>query len=561
MADEPFALSTIPPVLPPDADYDAIYAAVMATMRGRWFLEEYARRNRHADTAKLLSAIARIEAVIREDHSPQTGQDMRAELTEMARAIAQTRADVAESRAPAPAETTPEPEATQPSVLAAAERLRDIAWTMRERDIEPSTCEQIEAIATTILSASALRDPHDSRAQRLGEVLHHLERRIGAMLERPAPTLREPTAIAVEEPAATDTMTPVGGGCAAPPPEPPASSSGFEQAAAELPAEIAEALSAEPQVPELRSELKVAESVEPDSTREENAEAEPQPVETHIERVELEIEPLVVVPVGIRVEEETASTIELAPIPVALHVTPPDPVVAEPGAAVTEQPAGASPPDVAPAAAGKPADVVATQVQSDLEALGAITIVAPGQASGREDTPVPEQERDVLADAWQISVTAGVPDPAPAMDPKAEQARVPSMWEAPAGPHSEPAAHIEKPETQPADLLSERTVQSDTAAAGHVPAPANRPVEIEGELFDTAARPSVAPADPLPTRAASAVVSSPPVAQAEPMPAVASIMQPQPEHTAPNPTPRRVGDDPLAALKAMTDEERIALFT
>src|SRR5688500_18751695 len=96
MSDEPFALSTIPTALPADADFDAIHAAVRASVRGRWFLEEYAKRNRNADTATVIAAIERIEAVIREDHGQHATQSLRVELLEMARAIAQTRAEVAD---------------------------------------------------------------------------------------------------------------------------------------------------------------------------------------------------------------------------------------------------------------------------------------------------------------------------------------------------------------------------------------------------------------------------------------------------------------------------------
>ena len=42
-------------------DYSLIEAAVMETVRGRWFLTEFARRNRVADTQVLLDALARIE--------------------------------------------------------------------------------------------------------------------------------------------------------------------------------------------------------------------------------------------------------------------------------------------------------------------------------------------------------------------------------------------------------------------------------------------------------------------------------------------------------------------
>jgi len=51
----------------PNDDYDAIEAAVMDTARGRWFLAEYARRNRTADTTLLLSAIERLESMLDRD--------------------------------------------------------------------------------------------------------------------------------------------------------------------------------------------------------------------------------------------------------------------------------------------------------------------------------------------------------------------------------------------------------------------------------------------------------------------------------------------------------------
>lgn len=63
MADEAFALSPISArsASPTDADYDAIREAFMETARGRWFLGEYAKRNRNADTAMVLEAVARLE--------------------------------------------------------------------------------------------------------------------------------------------------------------------------------------------------------------------------------------------------------------------------------------------------------------------------------------------------------------------------------------------------------------------------------------------------------------------------------------------------------------------
>src|ERR1700736_3570816 len=66
MADEAFALSPISAraELPREQDYDAIREAFMETARGRWFLGEYGKRNRNADTSMVLDAVARIEATI-----------------------------------------------------------------------------------------------------------------------------------------------------------------------------------------------------------------------------------------------------------------------------------------------------------------------------------------------------------------------------------------------------------------------------------------------------------------------------------------------------------------
>src|SRR6059058_1728058 len=75
MADEAFALSPISAraAQPGEADYDAISAAFMETSRGRWFLGEYARRNRNADTRMVLDAVARIEQNLAAQRQPAPG--------------------------------------------------------------------------------------------------------------------------------------------------------------------------------------------------------------------------------------------------------------------------------------------------------------------------------------------------------------------------------------------------------------------------------------------------------------------------------------------------------
>ena len=197
MSEQPSALSTIPPQPPAEGEYDVICATVTESARGRWFLDEYARRNRNADTLQVLASIERIETMIRGERDQQAYQRFRGDLLDMAKAIAQTRAEVGGIKPEAAgtaAEADAAPAPARQDIFAAAERIQDVAWIMRERGLDPRICLQIEALASSILQASSLRNADDHRTQKLGEVLHYLEGRINAMLDacaEPAQTLSE----------------------------------------------------------------------------------------------------------------------------------------------------------------------------------------------------------------------------------------------------------------------------------------------------------------------------------------------------------------------------------
>ena len=82
----------------------------METARGRWFLSEYARRLRAADTDRLLAAIERLERRL----SLVTGDG---------------------------AVVAPE------AAARLSDRLQDFAWALRERGLDESVCAEIEARA------------------------------------------------------------------------------------------------------------------------------------------------------------------------------------------------------------------------------------------------------------------------------------------------------------------------------------------------------------------------------------------------------------------------------
>ena len=101
MASQTQALAIVHPEPPTEDDYTALCAALEASARGRAFLAEYARRNRNADTERVLTAVARREAQMRAGAAGL--QHMHAELRTLLAAIRLARPDVDAGQPPAKA--------------------------------------------------------------------------------------------------------------------------------------------------------------------------------------------------------------------------------------------------------------------------------------------------------------------------------------------------------------------------------------------------------------------------------------------------------------------------
>jgi len=147
MADEAFALSPISAraALPSEQDYDAISEAFMETSRGRWFLGEYAKRNRNADTRMVLDAVARIEENLAAQRQPAAENDGLAE------AFAAIRGAVEEARATASAalDSLALEENLAP-IRKGARVIREIAWRLREIGADGRICDLIDSQVSVI---------------------------------------------------------------------------------------------------------------------------------------------------------------------------------------------------------------------------------------------------------------------------------------------------------------------------------------------------------------------------------------------------------------------------
>ena len=177
------------------ADFDSIEAAVMETERGRAFLHEYAKRNRHADTQVLLTALSRIEKSIEMRQEPSGVDQFRGDLLEMASAIEKTRKEISALHSEQASDHSlvlasgeldsivMETESATSDILAAAEKIQETAFTMRESGGNATLCDLLDEQATLIYTASSFQDLTAQRTRKVIDALGFLEKRILAMVD------------------------------------------------------------------------------------------------------------------------------------------------------------------------------------------------------------------------------------------------------------------------------------------------------------------------------------------------------------------------------------------
>ncbi len=234
MPEEPFAL-TLHAASPVGADYEAIHAAVMETARGRWFLKEYTRRNRSADTTLVLAAIEQIEMALRNPaavqppgHSapgrpaaqmpPRPGTRAAPPAThalhELRDAIMLTKDSLPaidpEGRIAFKADFGRIPSgvaAVADRMRASAEQVQETAWFLRERaereagalkDALGIRCNELETQARELTAACAQLDQLSESASMIAALLAEIETRLDGMIADPAQAAMLPEPVAAK---------------------------------------------------------------------------------------------------------------------------------------------------------------------------------------------------------------------------------------------------------------------------------------------------------------------------------------------------------------------------
>ena len=379
MADEAFALSPISAraTLPGEEDYAAIAEAFMETSRGRWFLTEYAKRNRNADTRMVLDAVARIEqnlVVQREETLEREASLQREEgLSAQQAAEAVAAAAAAQERlTEALAAIRSSVEAAEESAVEAldslaleqrlapvrkgARVLREIAWRLREIGNDGRICDLIDSQVSVIEKGTDQFSSEEARAAlraafaalqgRLVEVGDD-DRSLAAVDET------EATAPAQEMPAAVATAeTAVAQEAAAAASAPPASPA--EAALAE-----AEAVLMQPEIP-TAEEAAVPQAAVQDAAVPEDADAQD---EALLDMIAMEMgapDPISDEEIAEAIAEQVRSA-DPAPMAPVIVAKAPEPVVA-PAPPPVQQVVQAPPPPPAALAAVPPAPAPAVEM-------------------------------------------------------------------------------------------------------------------------------------------------------------------------------------------------------
>jgi hypothetical protein len=189
-----------------EADYDAIASAVMETARGRWFMAEFAKRNRQADTVQLLGAIERIERVVGVGATPAVGEP---NLHEAAALIADLRLDLERisGRASEPSSgLAARIENAAAAISAATEHVQEVAWSLREAGADDGLCDRLDRRATEIYAATAIVEGTGQQIGKIADTIAMLDSSLRAFCDtaqaRPEPAVVPPAPILNLPPAA-----------------------------------------------------------------------------------------------------------------------------------------------------------------------------------------------------------------------------------------------------------------------------------------------------------------------------------------------------------------------
>ena len=174
-----------------EEDYRAIEEAVMETARGRWFLAEYAKRNRVSDTVRVVEAIDSLKSYITTEHDPADMLQLRLDILDMTQTIEQIKTEIANTDddgstiSDAQLELNvvlDETEEATSSILSSAEKIQEIIWELKETDKDNPGFDKIDELVTEVYMACSFQDLTGQRLRKVVGLTSDIEQRLKNMV-------------------------------------------------------------------------------------------------------------------------------------------------------------------------------------------------------------------------------------------------------------------------------------------------------------------------------------------------------------------------------------------
>lgn len=425
MANEAFALSPMSAraAEPNEQDYDAIREAFMETARGRWFLGEYAKRNRNADTRMVLDAVAKIEETLAAQRQPVVEDRLPEALIAIRHAIreAETIAIAAFDPAAIEASLAPIPRGLR--------IIKEISWRWREIGADGRICDLIDSQLASIEAACAQVATIDPRAD-LKAAFDLLKDRIDQTDADATPQAARPSPAPVQEAPSSAAEAPLAEAA------PAAMASEAPVAFTEAPQDIAEAIEPEAAVEAagIASEaFSVAEqaadaALEPETVAESRIAPEDIAFEEPATEAFAEVTDEFSLDAAAEAEDEAileAIALEMAAPdpefdeiiePVEMEATVPEPVVAEaaaPIAAEIPEPIAPEPAAAEPVSAAAVVEEPVEEAPIAMESLARLTNAIAEAAAEVMEQPAPVMAAAATfgaAQATTLPMTSPVPE-------------------------------------------------------------------------------------------------------------------------------------------------------
>ena len=180
-----------------EEDYRAIEEAVMETARGRWFLAEYAKRNRVSDTSRVVEAIDSLKSYITTEHDPADMLQLRLDILDMTQTIEQIKTEIAntgdiansgeDGTAISDAQlelnvVLDETEEATSNILSSAEKIQEIIWELKETEKDNAGFDKIDELVTEVYMACSFQDVTGQRLRKVVGLTSDIEQRLKNMV-------------------------------------------------------------------------------------------------------------------------------------------------------------------------------------------------------------------------------------------------------------------------------------------------------------------------------------------------------------------------------------------